>query len=150
MNADMAVKDVVTCSDGCKLALEFSNMGDQRKTTQVMIFQASAFEDPLPNVIESSPVYSSIIPRIEHIIGSHGTKLLFLDHQMWVCSLDLESDKGECYQHFFIPNDWVGANWNLLLKVTPLGDVVFVKEDELAVISRGLEYGDLIDLQGNN
>ena len=149
MRADMSVKDVATCSDGCKVSVEFSKPHNQQSTSHVLILSASSFEEPLADTIESLPLFSKISSNIEHLIGSRGRKLLFLDRRMWVCSVDLEAFKGEYYQHCFIPNEWLSADPKLILRVTTHGDLIFVKRNEIAVIKRALENQEAVIISTN-
>ena len=146
MSIDMSVKDVAACSDGCKLSVEFSKSRNGQSTSHVQILSASSFEEPLANTIESLPLFATMASSIEHLIGSVGTSLLFLDRRMWVCSLNLERFAGEYYQHCFIPDEWLSANWNLILKVTGKGDLIFVKKNEIAVIKGALNHKEAVKI----
>jgi WD40 repeat protein len=132
--ADMSVKAAASCSDGCKLSIEFSTPSAPQSTSHVLILAASSFDEPSVSPIASIPAFSKLAPNIEHLTGSVGRRLIFLNRRMWICSLDLESFSGEYYQHCFIPDDWLNANWNFILKVTNKGDLVFVKKSEIVVI----------------
>ena len=144
MSIAMSVKDVAACSDGCKFSVEYSKPYSQQSTSHVLILSTFSFEEPFPNVVEPLPLFSKISPNIEHLIGCCGRNLLFLDRRMWVCSLDLEAFKGEYYQHCFVPNEWLSANWRLTLKVTSRGDLVFVKGNEIAIIKRALDNKEAV------
>ncbi len=142
----MFVKHVATCSDGCKLSIEFAKPNNQQSTSNVLILPVTAFEEPLQIRIGTLPLFSMISSKIEHVIGTLGRRLLFLDRRMWVCSLDLERFSGEYYRHFLIPEDWLSVNRNLILNVTAKGDFVFVKKDEIAVIKQGLENREAVNI----
>jgi len=146
MNTDMSVKDVIVCSDGCKISVEFSKPHNQQSTSQVLILSASSFEEPFADTIESLPQFLKISLNIEHLIGSLGRKLLFLDRQMWVCTLDLETFKGEYYRHCFIPDEWLSVTWNLMFKANTKGDLVFVKKNEIAVIKQALDNKESVNI----
>jgi WD40 repeat protein len=144
MSNDMYLKDVAVCSDGCNLSIVFAKGDDQKSTSQVLIVPVSLFEEPLPDTIKSLALFDKVAAEIEHIIGSLGKTLLFLDRRLWVCSLDLEKFKGEYYRHFFIPEDWLSINRKLILRVTSKGDLVFVKKHEVAIVKNGLENKETI------
>ena len=63
--------------------------------------------------------------------------MLFLDHSGWICSVEMSPEVPIQYRrHFFLPWDWLSANHHLLFEVTVSGDVIFAKDDELAVIRK--------------
>ncbi|TVY14338.1 Vegetative incompatibility protein HET-E-1 [Lachnellula arida] len=146
VHTGMLVKDVAACSDGCKLSIEFTKANSLQSASNVLILGTESFEEPFGSIIQSLPPFAEITSKIEHIIGSLGRKLLFLDQKMWVCSLDLENFNGECYRHFFIPEDWLSVNRGMILKVTSKSDLVFVKRDEIAVIKQGLAYKEVVSV----
>jgi len=45
-------------------------------------------------------------------------------------------------RHFFIPFDWLSAGADLMIDVTCNGDIIFVKQHEIAIIKRGLEASE--------
>ena len=56
---------------------------------------------------------------------------------MRVCSLDLEKFIEDYHGHFFIPEEWLSVNRGLILKPTPMLDLVLVKRDEVAIPQNG-------------
>ena len=87
-------------------------------------------------------------PSIEHIIAVVGTRLLFLDTDLWVCSLDLRNFAAtpEAKRHYFIPPDWRNSSGDVLFHLTSKNEFVFAKKNELIMIKRGLDYSELISL----
>lgn len=146
MSDEVYLKDVAVCSDGCKLSVEFAKGNSEQSASEVLIIPSSSLEEPFTNVIKPLVLFNKISAEIEHIIGSLGNTLLFLDRRMWLCSLDLEKFKGEYFRHFFIPDDWLSVNRTLILKVTVKGDFVFVKKHEVAVIKNGLENKEPVSI----
>lgn len=149
LRTDTAVRNVTTCSDGCKLCVEFSKPHDVQPTSHVLVVSTSSIEKPFPQLSEPLSLVLKISPNMEYLIGSFGERLLFLDRRMWVCSVNLETFKDEYYQHFFIPDEWLSANRKLILKVTSKGDLVFVKQNEIAVIKRALDNKQAIAVSTN-
>ena len=49
-----------------------------------------------------------------------------------------------CQRHFFLPNDWLSTNDQVLIRCTPAKEIVFMKEDEVAVIRRGLDCVEVV------
>ncbi|KAI9844670.1 MAG: hypothetical protein M1837_005412 [Sclerophora amabilis] len=91
--------------------------------------------------------------RLASLIGTLGTmigflngnnnnnnSILFLNHDGWICSVQMEDQLPQYYQrHFYLPNDWLSTNDQVLIRCTPSKEIIFVKEDEVAIIRRGLD-----------
>ena len=86
------------------------------------------------------PNSQSIADRIEYLIGAYGQRLVFLHSDGWICSTDTTTF--QILRHFFIPSDWLSTSGPLMIDVTRNGDVIFVKQHEVAVIKRGLDISD--------
>jgi hypothetical protein len=100
---DECIKSVVECSKGQKLAIEISRQDREDSTTKVFIFNTSSLraltiaEANSPEGLEAPPLQSispvsDFLPlssHVEHVIGAYNSKLVFLDRNSWVCSVDL-------------------------------------------------------------
>jgi WD40 repeat protein len=132
--------------NGAILATEYSELSRSRSrirlilwdTTHLGISQATA---------SPHPALQPFGDRLAYLFGTFGTmigitrgSIVFLDHDGWVCSVDMENSMPKYYRrHFFLPHDWLSTNDNLLFGVTTGHDIIYGKEHELAVIKRGLE-----------
>ena len=154
----LEVESIIACPDGGRsLSVEFSKAYSQASPSRVMFLPLSSIEnDPDRAVPASTKKLSMVSAEMEHLIGTFGRKLLFLDQRMWICSLELDSfdgggggggeggGSGEYSRHCFIPDDWFNANSLPLLKVTSKGDLVFARKHELAVITRVLDHWETV------
>lgn len=89
-----------------------------------------------------------------HVVGAFNTRLVFLDKDLCICSVErlsrrvrrderFQEEKGLRYvKHFFIPSDWYSQSRDLETRVTGKGDAVFVRAEEVAVVKHGLSEGD--------
>jgi hypothetical protein len=143
---DMVLKDVAVSHDYCKFAVEFANVRSSQSTIGILFFASSAFSDGESDKIQPLPIFSSLGPVIEHLIGVVGSRVYFLSRRLWICSFDLEYFHGTYDQHFCIPDDWFNPNWELLLKVTSKGDFVFVLRAELAVIKQAKIFREVLSV----
>ena len=84
--------------------------------------------------------FGTVSLRVEAVIGALDERLLYLDTDRWVCSINLEKRHEPVIRHFFIPNDWMISTDQLLLDLGRTGEVIFVKLNEIVVIKRGLEF----------
>ncbi|KAJ5682334.1 hypothetical protein N7462_005499 [Penicillium macrosclerotiorum] len=101
--------------------------------------------------VDATPVleYAALSGRVSYIIGVRGTQLVFLDHNSWVCSANLEYLGGSYFRHFFLPYDSFTSSRNFICDVLPdsaHGDVVFVRNNDIGVVKGGLGYMEKVDL----
>lgn len=82
------------------------------------------------------------------LIGDDGKRLIFLHNDSWICSAKASAAETKTYDRpFFIPADWLTTDMKMMTGVTCKGDIIFVKRDEVAVITRGLGN---IEQEGSN
>ena len=83
-----------------------------------------------------------------HLIGGYGSRFLFLDMSRWVCSIDVSQGDSRSYvRHFPIQSDWQSQQRTLRMSVTRNGDVLFVRMNEVAVISNGLIFEEHVQVE---
>lgn len=94
------------------------------------------------------PGFDMLGPSVEHILTVIGTRLVFLDTDLWVCSLELKSFAAtpEAQRHFFIPSDWHSNSDSILFQFTSKDEFVYVNRNELRVIKRAMNYSENISL----
>ncbi|KAK7947783.1 uncharacterized protein PG986_008669 [Apiospora aurea] len=75
-------------------------------------------------------------------IGMFRDRLVFLHKEGWICSIKANGISGrgneKAMSHFAPPVDWLHTNSEPLIRVTRLGDVLFVVKGEVAVVRKGL------------
>jgi len=79
---------------------------------------------------------------IQMIVGVYNERLVFLDTNNWIRSIEIATPDALHDRHFFIPNDWVSLVKDFVLDVGHTGDIIFAKRAELLVVKRGLEMTD--------
>jgi hypothetical protein len=91
---------------------------------------------------------------IAHVIGIHGSKLVFLNRSFWMCSVDLsesrleivqskDSPRTEVFQHFFVPYHWFAGKRDIVCALEKR-DIMLTRGGDLAVIRGGLDYAERI------
>jgi WD40 repeat protein len=104
-------------------------------------------------ITPEGPILTIPGTSMSSFFGFHGKRLVFLDHELWVKSIDLAKVKAGSTstlgsltdRHFFIPRELFWTNHEVggeLVDgaVTDTGNVVFPKEGELAVVRHALEW----------
>jgi len=144
-HSDHQLKAIIINPRTGQIAIEISKFGYDASPVKVLLCEGSAFNTKSQTAIPS--VHSEKLnERILHLIGFYGTKLVFLDQKLWVCTVDVINWDGRAYvKHFFIPHDWHSCIRQLIMRVTVKGDVLFVKRDEVAIIKRGLEHESIVE-----
>ena len=141
--AERLPQSLMVCAQGRYLAatLHTSPVLKSRHK-ELLIWTVSDLSPSAPSMGSVQP-HRVVSEQVRYLIGSYGPRLVFLNSEGWVCSLDPGNLKIErCTRHFFIPLDWMSANTQLMINVTSKGDIVFVKRHEIAVIKRGLETNE--------
>ncbi|KAI1116131.1 hypothetical protein F5Y14DRAFT_459627 [Nemania sp. NC0429] len=89
-----------------------------------------------------------LAPVLRDAIAVIGSTLIFLDRDLWVCSLDLNTFNSAPYgkRHFFVLSEWINVNGDMLYAMTPKGDFVFVNKHGLVIVKAGLDFSEVITL----
>jgi WD40 repeat protein len=126
---------------GLKLDPEayLTDLGAQR-----LNYALQSLEPHEPHIsLESHPFVKELCDEQEVILGVHDGRLVFLDGDRWICTIDVKGlTTGSYKRHFFLPFDWLAPNRELLMQVTTRGDVLVAKGTEIAIIHRGLPFGE--------
>ncbi|KAI1309844.1 hypothetical protein F5Y03DRAFT_59729 [Xylaria venustula] len=99
--------------------------------------------------------------KVEVLIGVVNERAIFLDADNWICSSDISTHGSmpgttvvataavpsspmttTVVRHFFMPDDWTSLVNRVLIEAQPSGDIIIVKQADLAIIRRGLEVPD--------
>ena len=124
----------------------FAEVFSSPKTAHFVYWPVSRLEantDPLEIPPEAETL--DLRTEVQHLIGVSGRRLVVLDADFWVCSIDgaaaPEGGAPAYSRHFFIPQDWPGPNErHFNCQITANDDLIFVKGGEIAVIKRGFEF----------
>jgi WD40 repeat protein len=136
------------------LAVEVLESSPNFSRTHLQLFSSSSFKPPglsadepvptvssEPTIIQPIPSTNFLSTCLERLIAlSTPSTLVFLDTNLWVCTIDLRTFTGKDYtRHFFLPYDWLSASGHgLLMDVVGRWDVACVKGDEVAVVRKGI------------
>ncbi|PIA99267.1 hypothetical protein CB0940_02543 [Cercospora beticola] len=127
--------------DVCLLDVESFNVpADHQKGPD------APMEQKTPRKIEATkrdPI-QHIAKLVFHGIGFlENGRFVFLDKQSWVCSVHLKrtqpSGTFHYHRHFFVPHEWYSGTREILCGLVKR-NVLFARNDKVAVISGGLEY----------
>jgi WD40 repeat protein len=146
LNPCQGVKNAISFANDHLVVVELSKVYGERSTTQVLVFESENFGPEATGLIPL-PSHQIMGKEVMHLIGAYGSKLVFLNKNRWVCSIDVKQTKYNTYtRHFPIPSDWQSQQRVLKMGVTSKGDVLFARTEEVAVIKRGLEFEEAVTL----
>jgi WD40 repeat protein len=139
------------------LAVEMLETGPNVSKSYLYVFPSSSFgptlsapthdAETLP--IEPLPYFEALSPRLERLIGVVApSTLVFLDIDLWVCTINMQKFDGRSFlRHFFIPYDWLSASGHrVLMDVVGQLDVLAVRNEEVAIVRRGLRPEEEVEL----
>ncbi len=114
------------------------------KCTTLQIWPASSVvtSNFLPTSIPLSK-FANQSQRVKQIIAVAGSLFLFLDIDLWVCSLDIATAStisNGVRRHFFLLSEWQSINRDFLVEYVPATrEFLIAKKHQVLVVGRGLE-----------
>ena len=91
----------------------------------------------IPNLNESAH-------RVRQIIGTYGSLIIFLDTDLWVCSIDLMQVKSFSHgskRHFFLLSEWQNRDKGMVIEYVPRKrDFLVVRKHGLLIVKGGLGF----------
>ncbi|KAK7975915.1 Transcription initiation factor TFIID subunit 2 [Apiospora arundinis] len=87
-------------------------------------------------------------PILREVITVIGSTVIFIDKELWICSLDLTTFNTAPYakRHFFILSEWLNVNGDMKFSFTHKKEFVFVNKGNLVIIKGGLEFSEVVAL----
>ncbi|KAI0008447.1 WD40-repeat-containing domain protein [Xylariaceae sp. FL0662B] len=84
--------------------------------------------------------FQGVCNIMDMIIGTYRDRVIFLHTDGWICSFKSNGlrDGEGILHHFAPPVDWLRTTRDLIIRVSRLGDVLFVVKGEVAIVKRGL------------
>lgn len=141
---DEEIKCAIQLAEGQYIAIELSKLHGHRATTQFLVLESKNCHAKAEEILPLR-AFNSFARNILHVIGAYRRKVVFLDRNFWVCTIDVETSPGEPYiRHFFIPSDWYSQQKQLIFQVSVQGDVLFARGEEVAVVCNGLEHEEVL------
>lgn len=157
------LNNVVTSLTDLRLGVKVSagsdniSLGHSFIATQILIFDLSKMQHsdslvtPTPclprSVISTTPRIDTLVGIIPGTIG--GDILIFITQSGWLSSInmDVSMPHDSFIRHFPLPFDWLSTKARTVVEVTDKRDLVFVKDDEIAVVKNALDNIDVVSLR---
>lgn len=145
IDPELTIRSITPCFHCYGIATAFGESSNRHCKSKLLLWNSSEFT-PESNSATLDPMYHHLTDDIDFLIGVEGQRLVFLHSDNWICSTDPQNPSN-VVRHFFLPADWLTTNIDLMIDMTADGDILFVKEDEVAVIRHGLNN---VELSMNN
>lgn len=148
VSEQLQLKSLVTDEKGAYLIAEYAHSLGNRSTERFVVWDTDAISgqeiEDAGTGAGTKPTFLLQSEDIKYFLGVFGSKVVFLDNSLWVCSIDLaqplDSGKPTVHQHCFVPLEFIGGNNGVMGAVTANGDVVFPKEGEVVVVLDALKW----------
>ena len=111
-------------------------------------FAESLSDSTSSSTPEPRPDPDHLGSKIRQVIAVWDTKLLFLDTNLWVCSLDLseqETSAEAVKRHFFLLSEWqggVGSEPFIMIFSETKREFLIAFKERLLVVKRGLDLAE--------
>jgi hypothetical protein len=144
-DSEIALSTLRTDISGMFIVAEFTKKFHAKGTERLTVWKADATESQSEGA-QTEPTLLLSSKEIKHFLGMFEHNVVFLDHHLWVCSIDFlglspgQVSKESVKKYFFIPLEFLGGNEENLGSVSGKGNVVFAKEGEVAVVREGLKW----------
>lgn len=76
--------------------------------------------------------------QVKHLLGLYKTSLLFLDHDCWLCTWNMQDETGQVSKHFFIPRDWLNTSTLHMAVVSSYGALFCPRYRDVAIVRNGI------------
>jgi len=141
---------VVSVFDNKKVILALTANFAQRENVHAALQHYLLDIGPLAakaGTLTPSQAFKPIGSRIWSVVGSYGSRLVFLDERSHVCSAELlHRDGKEGFRHtthFRIPSSWrEDLRWFPWSILTPKGDILVRARSDVVIIKNGLAFED--------
>ncbi|KAK3315933.1 hypothetical protein B0H66DRAFT_604239 [Apodospora peruviana] len=79
-----------------------------------------------------------VADQVKHLLGLFKTSIVFLDHDCWVCTWDMQDGSGQVLRHFFIPKDWLNASTAHMTVANSYGALFCLRYGDVAIVRNGI------------
>ncbi|TGJ78220.1 hypothetical protein E0Z10_g10542 [Xylaria hypoxylon] len=91
--------------------------------------------DPNPGQQRTSRyIVKGLNDYIRELIGCSQDRVVFLDHQFWVCTWEVEPNYTTHKRHFFLPKDWINPTTLKMVLLNNHGTILYPKGGDVAIL----------------
>jgi hypothetical protein len=128
------------------LIVDFRKHYGNKATAKLLVFDYPS-SPTSSDGIQPNADYSALGKKVKYFIGVDSSRLVFIDRDSWLSSVDLVSYSGKEYiRHFYVPHEVVTGNTGVVAVLTAAGDIAFVRDGELAVVRNGMKFHNVVEI----
>ena len=145
LDTNSIVNRAMLTQDGEHLLIQIQDcFGQDTIAKRLLVFGKSAFEHKSEEdsmLLTYILIPPTILAQVEVALGIlAGSRLVFLDQDLWVCTFKLESmyDDESLKRHYFVPRDWISTEGLEQCSMMGDGALLCPRDDKVAVIKSSL------------
>ena len=88
----------------------------------------------------SDDCMADLASRIVRLIGTYQDRIVFLDHDYWLCTWGIDADGHDVKRHFFLPKDWLSPSTLEIAALNNQGTFFCPKRGNVAIVRHGMRF----------
>ena len=88
----------------------------------------------------ASDCMADLAAQIKRLIGTYHDRIVFLDHDSWLCTWSIDTGLDDVKRHFFLPKDWLNHNSLRMATLNAEGTFFCPKHGDVAVVRHGMRF----------
>lgn len=81
---------------------------------------------------------ADLAAQIKRLIGTYQDRIVFLDHDYWLCTWRIDAGLHDVERQFFLPKDWLNHNTLHMATLSPQGTFFCPKHGDVAIVRHGM------------
>jgi len=77
--------------------------------------------------------------RVKRLIGTFQNSIVFLDHDYWICTWEIEARPSDVKRHFFLPKDWLNSSTLQMATLNEQGTFFCPKFGNVIIVRNGMK-----------
>ena len=83
---------------------------------------------------------ADLAAQIKRLIGTYQDRIVFLDHDYWLCTWRIDAGLNDVKRHFFLPKDWLSLNALHMAALNAQGTFFCPKHGDVAIVRQGMRF----------
>ena len=83
---------------------------------------------------------ADLAAQIKRLIGTYQDRIVFLDHDSWLCTWSIDTGPDDVKRHFFLPKDWLNHNSLRMATLNAEGTFFCPKHGDVAIVRHGMRF----------
>lgn len=88
----------------------------------------------------TSDCMTELAAQIKRLIGTYQDRIVFLDHDYWLCTWRIDAGLDDVKRHFFLPKDWLNHNTLHMATLNAHGTFFCPKHGDVAIVRHGMRF----------